>query len=70
MKIAGRNPFLDLIRETPRIYPTLIARENTIFWLVALLFFPVAWFNLLLLIVIVTLCMIGNEFVQNAVAPA
>lgn len=69
MIVLVRYPFLDLIRETPRIYPTLIARWNTILLLFILLIVPSSWFSLPFLIVIAVVFLIGNEFLQNAVAP-
>ena len=68
--VLGRYPFLDVIRQMPRIYPTLVARANSVFWLAMFLVLPTDWFSLPLLLGIATVFLVGNEYLQNAVAPS
>ncbi len=67
LSILLRYPFLDRIRQHPRIQVTIAARWLQLICLTLLLVLPAEWVSLPVLFAIAILFVFANEFFQNAV---
>ncbi|MEP5758825.1 MAG: hypothetical protein ABJ327_05815 [Litoreibacter sp.] len=65
--VLFRYPFLDVIRQYPRITVLHWARYIQMSCLIALLLLPTDWVTLFVLFAVASWFVFGNEFLQNAV---